>query len=120
MAKILIVDDSITSRKVLRNILEAKGHTIIGEASNGYDGIQKYIELEPDLTTMDITMPDLDGIEALHQITTYNPAAKVIMVTAAAQQNKMLEALKYGATDFLQKPFVPDKITNMVDLVLDR
>ena len=83
MAKILLVDDSKTSRKILKGILEESGHEIIGEAVNGEDGIAKYKELKPELTTMDITMPVLDGLEALRQIMEYDKSAKVIMVTAA-------------------------------------
>lgn len=110
MAKVLIVDDSKTSRKFLRNMLEADHHEIVGEAANGIEGVEKYKELQPDITTMDITMPELDGIEALKQIMEYDAAAKVIMVSAAGQKNKIVEAVKYGAKDFLSKPFDAEQI----------
>lgn len=118
MAHILLVDDSRTSRKILRNILEEKGHTIIGEAVNGKDGVEKYKELKPDLVTMDITMPVLDGLEALQQIIAYDGAAKVVMVTAASQKNKMVDALKIGATEFLAKPFEQSQIIDIIHRVL--
>ena len=87
MAKILIVDDSKTSRRFLRNMLEKAGHEIIDEAVNGREGVDKYKELHPDIVTMDITMPVLDGIDAVGEIMDYDKEAKVIMVTAAGQKN---------------------------------
>lgn len=110
MASILIVDDSRTSRKILRTILEEAGHTIVGEAVNGDDGFKKCKELKPELVTLDITMPVLDGIEALQIIKTRYPEIKVIMVTAAGQNSKMVEAVKYGADDFIAKPFEAEQI----------
>lgn len=117
MANVLLVDDSKTSRKILRTILEGAGHTIIGEASNGEEGIDLYMDLKPDLTTMDITMPVMDGIEALKQIINLDKNAKIVMVTAAGQKNKILEAVKYGAEDFIAKPFEPDHIISIVNKI---
>ncbi len=117
MANILLVDDSRTSRKILRTILEGAGHTIIAEAANGEEGIDKYLDLKPDLTTMDITMPVMDGIEALKQIRNLDKDAKIVMVTAAGQKGKMLEAVKYGAADFIAKPFEPDHIISIVNKI---
>ena len=97
MANILLIDDSKTSRKILRTILEGAGHNILDEA------------------TMDITMPVMDGIEALKQIKLLDKDAKIVMVTAAGQKNKMLEAVKYGAADFIAKPFEPDHIISIVN-----
>lgn len=114
MAKILIVDDSRTSRKMLRSILEADGHEIIDEAVNGQEGVQKYQALKPDLVTMDITMPVVDGVEALKMIKALDSAAKVIMVTAAGQKNKMIDCIKAGADEFLTKPFDQQEIVNIV------
>jgi len=119
MANILIVDDSKTSRKVLRNLLEADGHTIIGEAVNGEDGVAKFKELHPDITTLDITMPILDGLEALKLIMENDKNAKVVMVTAAGQKNKMVDALKYGAFEFISKPFEPVQITDIIAKVIN-
>ena len=118
MAKILMVDDSKTSRKILRGILEENGHEVIGEAVNGEDGIEKFKELKPDITTMDITMPVMDGLEALKQIMEYDKNAKVIMVTAAGQKTKMVDAIKYGAAEFLAKPFETDQIIAIIKKVL--
>ncbi len=118
MANILIVDDSRTSRKFLRNLLEADGHVIIGEAVDGDDGIAKYKELTPDITTMDITMPVKDGIEALAGIMEYDKEAKVIMVTAAGQKEKMMSALKVGAQEFITKPFDAEEITKVIAKIL--
>lgn len=117
MANILLVDDSRTSRKILRTILEGAGHTIVAEAANGEEGIDKYLDLKPDLTTMDITMPVMDGIEALKQIRNLDKDAKIVMVTAAGQKGKMLEAVKYGAADFIAKPFEPDHIISIVNKI---
>ena len=115
MATILIVDDSRTSRKVLKNLLEAEGHTIIAEALNGEEGVAKFKELSPDIVTMDITMPVLDGIAALKEIMEYDEKAKVVMVTAAGQKTKMVDAVKYGAADFLAKPFEPEQIISIME-----
>ncbi len=115
MSKVLIVDDSRTSRKILKGILEGAGHEVIGEAVDGQDGINKYKELSPDLVTLDITMPVLDGLESLKELKKVDADAKIIMVTAAAQQNKMVEAIKLGAAEFITKPFEPDVILAMVD-----
>lgn len=118
MAKILMVDDSKTSRKILRSILEENGHEVIGEAVNGEDGLEKYKELKPDITTMDITMPVMDGLEALRLIMDYDKDAKVVMVTAAGQKTKMVDAVKYGAADFLAKPFEATQIIEIINKVL--
>ncbi|MDO5574336.1 MAG: response regulator [bacterium] len=118
MANILIVDDSRTSRKMLTGILQDAGHTIIGEAADGSAGVEQYKALQPDLVTMDITMPKLDGIGALREIMEYDKSAKVIMVTAAGQKDKMLEAVKCGASDFLSKPYDPDMIISIINNVL--
>ena len=105
MATVLIVDDSRTSRKILRSLLEGDGYEIIDEATNGEEGYLKYKELKPDLVTMDITMPSMDGIECLSLIKHVNPDAKVVMITAAGQKEKLIEALKRGAEEFITKPF---------------
>ncbi|MBQ7832404.1 MAG: response regulator [Lachnospiraceae bacterium] len=114
MAKILIVDDSRTSRKILKTILEGAGHEVIGEAVDGVDGVNKFQELSPEITTLDITMPNMDGLEALKEIKKVNADAKIIMVTAAGQQNKMVEAIKSGASEFVTKPFEAEEIVALI------
>ena len=112
MAKILIVDDSRTSRKMLRNILESNGHEIIDEAVNGQEGVQKF---QADVVTLDITMPVVDGVEALKMIKALDPESKVVMVTAAGQKNKMIECIKAGANEFLTKPFEQQEIVDVIN-----
>lgn len=110
MRTVLIVDDSRTSRKILRDMLENEGFQIAGEAINGKEGYEQYVKLEPDIVTMDITMPVMDGIESLRLIKQENPDAKVVMITAAGQKEKMLDALKLGATEFVSKPFIRESV----------
>ena len=118
MANILIVDDSRTSRRILRGILEGDGHIVVAEAVDGQDGYDKYVEFKPDLVTMDITMPVLSGVESLKKIKTDYPDAKVIMVSAAGQQHKMLEAVQNGAAEFIAKPFDVDEIKRIINNIL--
>ena len=110
-----MVDDSRTSRKLLRSILEEGGHEIIGEAKDGQEGVKQFQALKPEVVTMDITMPIMDGLEALKNIREEKEDAKVIMVTAAGQQNKMMDAIKLGASEFVTKPFDADAILKMVE-----
>ncbi|WP_029231953.1 response regulator [Butyrivibrio sp. VCB2006] len=110
MKRVLIVDDSRTSRRVLRDMLERAGYEIIGEAVNGQEGYDQYVKLQPDIVTMDITMPVIDGIESLKLIRKFDPNAKVIMITAAGQKEKMVEAVKFGATEFIAKPFMEESV----------
>ena len=118
MAKILIVDDSRTSRKILRRILEEAGHNIIGEAVNGEEGYLKYQELNPDVVTLDITMPKMDGLEALRLIKKYDADAVAIMITAAGQKEKMILAIKSGASDFISKPYEGNDVISVIDKCL--
>lgn len=120
MAKILVVDDSRTSRKILKGLLESSGHEVVGEATNGLEGYDRYGELKPDIVTLDITMPVLDGIEALKKIKADYPGAKVIMVTAAGQKSKMVEAVQCGANEFVSKPFEPEHLKTIISKVLDQ
>lgn len=118
MANILLVDDSRTSRKILRNILESEGHTIVDEATDGEQAIEKYIASKPDIITLDITMPVMDGIEALKQIKAVDSDAKVVMVSASSQKDKLIEAVKYGAEDFIAKPFEPSQIITVLNKLI--
>lgn len=115
MLKVLVVDDSRIFRKILRTVLEESGHEIIGEAGNGAEALELLEEIQPDLITLDITLPVMDGIEALKQIKVKYPDPKVVMVSAAGQKSKIMEALKAGADDFLQKPFEPEGITQVIE-----
>lgn len=119
MANILIVDDSRTSRRILRGVLEGEGYEIIGEASNGQEGYDMYVQYKPDLVTMDITMPVMDGIQSLKKIKAEFPDAKVIMVTAAGQKHNLIEAVQSGAADFIPKPFDVEQIKSTIIKVLD-
>lgn len=112
--RVLIVDDSRTSRRILRNLLESQGYTVVSEAENGEVGYLKYRDLKPDLVTMDITMPKMDGIESLTLIKKLNPEAKVVMITAAGQKEKMVDALKRGADEFITKPYDEDKVVEAI------
>ena len=114
MATVLMVDDSRTSRKMLRAVLERGGFEIIGEATNGEEGYLKYKELKPDVVTLDITMPVVDGVEALKMIKALDGNSKVIMVTAAGQKNKMIDCIKAGANEFLTKPFDQQEILDVI------
>ena len=118
IARVLIVDDSRTSRKLMRNILESNDIEVAGEAVNGEEGWLKYKEINPDIVTMDITMPQMDGIEALSLIRKDAPDAKIVMISAAGQREKMVEALKRGAADFVTKPFDEEKVINTLKEVL--
>lgn len=118
MANILIVDDSRTSRKILKEVLEGAGHTIVGEASNGEEGILLYRELKPDIVTLDITMPVMNGLEALECLRKEDEAVKAIMITAAGQKEKMLKAIKEGAAEFITKPFEAEQVIETISNVL--
>lgn len=113
MAKILVTDDAAFLRMSLKKILEPEGHTII-EAETGVQAIEMYELYHPDLVTMDITMPDMDGLEALKKIKEIDPAAKVIMCSAMGQQEKVVTAIQRGAVDFIAKPFQSDRVVASV------
>lgn len=118
MAKVLIVDDSRTSRRMLRELLEEMGHTVVDEAINGEDGFVKYKALNPDLVTLDITMPKMDGIQALALIRKYDSEAKAVMITAAGQREKMVQAVKYGASEFITKPYEKSEIEKILKKII--
>lgn len=119
MAKILIVDDAKFMRLTLSNILMGANHTIVGEASNGKEALALFEEVCPDLVMMDITMPEMDGIEALRSLKRINNHAPVIMCSAMGQQKKIVEAIEAGAKDFIVKPFEPHRVIEAVNRVLD-
>src|SRR3954447_9541678 len=103
MARILVVDDAAFMRKMVTDALTKGGHEVIGEAGNGTEAVEQYQSLKPDLTTLDITMPEKDGLSALKDIMALDPSAKVIMCSALGQESKVLESIKLGAKDFVVK-----------------
>ncbi|SFL72302.1 response regulator [Pelosinus propionicus] len=112
--RVLIVDDAAFMRMMVKDILSKNGYEIVGEAENGLKALEKYQELKPDLTTMDITMPEMDGITAVKEIKKIDPNAKVIMCSAMGQQAMVVEAIQAGARDFIVKPFQPDRVLEAV------
>ena len=118
MAKILIVDDAAFMRMMIKDILTKNGYEVIGEAANGIQAVELYKAHQPDLVTMDITMPEMDGIEAVKQIKAINPAAKVIMCSAMGQQSMVMDAIKAGASDFIVKPFQADRVLEAVKKIV--
>lgn len=119
MAKrILITDDALFMRVTLKNILTQNGFDVCGEAQNGAEAVKLYSELKPDLVTMDITMPEMDGIQALKEIKKTFPEANVIMCTAMGQKNMVVEAIQSGAKDFIVKPFQPERVVEAVNKLL--
>ncbi len=118
MAKrILITDDALFMRVTLKNILSHHGYDVVGEAVNGAEAVRLYNELKPDLVTMDITMPEMDGLAALKAIRAKDPNAKVVMVTAMGQKAMVVEALQNGAKDFIVKPFQAERVIEAVDKI---
>ena len=120
MANILMVDDSRTSRKVLRDMLEHHGHVVAAEATNGQEAFDLYGRIKPDLVTMDITMPVMDGIEGLKLIRKAYPDARVVMITAAGQNEKVKEAVESGAADFITKPLDEKVVIESIEKVLSK
>lgn len=119
MAKrILITDDALFMRVTLKNILTQNGYEVVGEAQNGLEAVKLYQELNPDLVTMDITMPEMDGLEALKKIKELDAKANVVMCTAMGQKNMVVEAIQSGAKDFIVKPFQPERVLEAVSKLL--
>jgi two-component system chemotaxis response regulator CheY len=110
MARILVVDDAMFMRKVVGDVLTKGGHEVVAEASNGVEAVAQYNAVRPELTTLDITMPEKDGLQALREIVAADPTARVIMCSALGQESKVLEAIKAGAKDFVVKPVQPDRL----------
>jgi two-component system chemotaxis response regulator CheY len=112
--KILIVDDAAFMRMMIKDILSKNGFEVVGEANDGAQAVVKYKELSPDLVTMDITMPEMDGITALKEIKKFDPNAKVIMCSAMGQQAMVIDAIQAGAKDFIVKPFQADRVIEAI------
>jgi two-component system chemotaxis response regulator CheY len=117
---VLIVDDTKFMRHMLREIFEKQGLNVIGEAANGKEGVSMYEEFLPDLTTLDISMPEMDGIETLKKIMEIDPTALVVMVSALGYKDKIMEAVKAGAKNFIVKPFTEEKVVGVIKPLLNK
>lgn len=119
MAKgILVVDDAQFMRTMLKQLIEENGYEVVGEAENGQEAIELYKENNPDLVTMDITMPDMDGIEATEKILDIDPDAQIVMCSAMGQKPMVVDALEAGAEDFIVKPIQPEKVKDTLQSIL--
>ena len=118
--RVLIVDEAAFMRMMIKNIISKQGYDVVGEAENGLKAVELYFELKPDLVTMDITMPEMDGIQAVKAIIGKAPEARIIMCSAMGQQAMVMEAIQAGAKDFIVKPFQPDRIMQAIERVLAR
>lgn len=118
MKSILVVDDAAFMRLMLKDILSQNGYAVIGEAKNGVEAVELYRKMKVDLVTMDITMPEMDGITAIRQIRHYDPTACIIVCSAMGQQAMVLEAIQSGARDFIVKPFQAERVLDAVKKAL--
>ena len=118
MARILVVDDSLIMRKKLKMILKNGGHEVVSDAANGVSAIEEYEKHKPELVTMDITMPVLDGVSAVKKIISHYPDAKIVMISAINQQNSVFEAIESGAKHYIVKPINNEKVLNTIKDVL--
>ncbi|WP_282937882.1 response regulator [Paenibacillus sp. RC67] len=118
MAKVMVVDDAAFMRMVLKTMLTEEGHEIVAEAANGLEAVQAYSTIKPDLVTMDITMPELDGVGALKEIRKIDPGANIIMCSAMGQKAMVVDAITAGAKDFVVKPFQKERVIESVNKVL--
>ncbi|MCX8131658.1 MAG: response regulator [Clostridia bacterium] len=110
MKNVLVVDDAAFMRGSLRIMLERNGYNVVGEAENGMVAVKKYKELQPDIVTMDITMPEMDGLEALKTIRAFDPNSKIVMISALGQENNVKQAVLSGAKGFIVKPFKEEHV----------
>lgn len=115
--RVLVTDDAEFMRITLQKMLQKNGHDVVGFAGNGEEAFNKYKELKPDVVTMDITMPDVDGIEGTRRIKQFDPNAKIIICSAVGQERNVLEAIKAGATNFIVKPFKEEKIIEAINKI---
>ena len=115
---VLICDDAAFMRMMIKDILTKNGYNVVGEAENGAKGVEKYGELKPDLVLMDITMPEMDGLQALKSIMSSDGNGKVIMCSAMGQQAMVIESIQNGAKDFIVKPFQADRVLEAVKKVV--
>jgi two-component system chemotaxis response regulator CheY len=114
----MIVDDAAFMRMMVKDILSKNGFTVVGEAENGALAVEKYMDLKPDLVIMDITMPEMDGLQAVREIRKKDPQARIIMCSAMGQQTMVIEAIQSGAKDFVVKPFQAERVVEAVSKAL--
>ena len=114
MARVLVVDDAAFMRKLVADVMADGGHEVVGEAATGVEAVERFRQLRPDVTTLDITMPEKDGIEALKEIIAEDPEARVVMCSALGQDSKVLESMQLGARDFVVKPFEPARVLSAI------
>lgn len=119
MANIMLVDDAAFMRMNLKSILEKEEHKIIAEAENGKEAVEQFRNKEPELTILDITMPEMDGLEALKKIKKIDDDARIIMCSAMGQQNMVIEAIESGAKDFVVKPFKPKRVLEAINKAIN-
>ena len=120
MARVLVADDASFMRQMIREIVEAEGHEVVGEASDGDEVVEEYKRLHPDVVTMDIVMPRRSGIDAVKSIVQQHPDAKIVMCSALGQESLVREAMEAGALDFIVKPFKPDSVISTLEKVLEK
>ncbi|MCD1258990.1 response regulator [Paenibacillus athensensis] len=120
MARIMIVDDTPLMRTLINAIVTEHGHEVVGMAANGKEAVSRYPEARPDLVIMDVSMPEMDGLQALTKLLEIDPQAKVVMCSTFAQQRFVIEAIELGAKDFVVKPFSALRVTEAIDHVLNR
>jgi two-component system chemotaxis response regulator CheY len=118
VSRVLIVDDATFMRMMIKDILLKNGYEVVGEAENGLEAVEKYQELKPDIVTMDVTMPEMDGITAIKEIRKIDPNAKIIVCSAMGQQLMVMEAIQSGAKDFVVKPFQQDRVIQALQKAL--
>lgn len=120
MARVLVADDASFMRQMIREIVEAEGHEVVGEASDGDEAVEEFRRLHPDVVTMDIVMPRRSGIDAVKGIMDLDSGARIVMCSALGQETLVQEALQAGAKDFIVKPFKPDSVVTTLNKVLEK
>lgn len=119
MARVLIVDDAAFMRMTIRQIIEAEDHTMVAEAENGVEAIEKFMETKPDVVILDISMPEMNGIETLKRLKILDPKAKIIICSAIGYQDLLAQAIECGAAEFILKPFEKEQLVNAIEKVMD-
>ena len=118
--KMMIVDDSMVIRRIIRRTSLVKQMTGIVQASNGVEAIEKYLEFKPDIISMDLTMPHMDGVECVSKITKLNPSVKILVISAMKDKSTALQAIKSGARGFLAKPFTEEELNNALNIIINK